>query len=137
MTMEYPENFYDVVYSRDTILHIKEKEQLFRNFLHTLKPGGKLMISDYCRGDQVRSKDRYTAIKCVYAETQQEIRGLRGESGLQAVHRNGVRQHNWAGRLQKRKLQILQMQLKISNYSQTNDTTKQLCCRWQPTTRLG
>merc|ERR1712168_1328305 len=29
LTMEYPENFYDVVYSRDTILHITDKKQLF------------------------------------------------------------------------------------------------------------
>ena len=129
--MDYPENFYDVVYSRDTILHIKEKEQLFRNFLHTLKPGGKLMISDYCRGDQVSSNvNRYTlhSIKnAFYAETQQEIRGLRSEPGLQVVHRNGVRQHYWAGWLQKRKLHAV-MQLKISTLNQT--TAKQ-------TTRLN
>jgi len=55
--MTYPENFYDVIYSRDTILHIEDKEQLFRSFLHTLKPGGKLMISDYCRGDQDNSPE--------------------------------------------------------------------------------
>ena len=29
-TMDYPENFYDVVYSRDTILHIADKEALFK-----------------------------------------------------------------------------------------------------------
>ena len=51
MIMEYPDNFYDVVYSRDTILHINDKPALFRKLLKTLKPGGKLMISDYCRGD--------------------------------------------------------------------------------------
>jgi len=55
-SMEYPENFYDVVYSRDTILHIDGKDALFKNFLKTLKPGGKLMISDYCRGDQEHSQ---------------------------------------------------------------------------------
>ena len=49
--MAYPENFYDVVYSRDTVLHIFEKKQLFENLLKCLKPGGKLMISDYCRGE--------------------------------------------------------------------------------------
>jgi len=54
-TMAYPKDFYDVVYSRDTILHIEGKEELFRKFLHTLKPGGKLMISDYCHGDKEHS----------------------------------------------------------------------------------
>ena len=37
-------------------MHIPEKEKLFRKFLSTLKPGGKLMISDYCRGDQEHSQ---------------------------------------------------------------------------------
>jgi len=55
-TMAYPDNFYDVVYSRDTILHIEGKEDLFQKFQRTLKPGGKLMISDYCRGDQAHSE---------------------------------------------------------------------------------
>jgi len=52
--MEFPENFFDVVYSRDTIMHFKDKERekLYKNILKTLKPGGKLMISDYCRGEK-------------------------------------------------------------------------------------
>lgn len=46
--IEYPNETFDVIYSRDTILHIEDKETLFANFLKWLKPGGKLMISDYC-----------------------------------------------------------------------------------------
>merc|ERR1712079_655826 len=61
MEMEYPENFYDVVYSRDTILHITDKKELFRKFLKTLKPGGKLMISDYCRGDVAQHSPAFIA----------------------------------------------------------------------------
>merc|ERR1711878_241167 len=61
MTMEYPENFYDVVYGRDTILHITDKKELFRKFLKTLKPGGKLMISDYCRGDVAQHSPAFIA----------------------------------------------------------------------------
>lgn len=46
-----PETF-DVVYSRDSILHIRDKAQLFANCFKWLKPGGRLMISDYCHGDK-------------------------------------------------------------------------------------
>ncbi|KAJ6803365.1 phosphoethanolamine N-methyltransferase 1-like [Iris pallida] len=45
----YPDNTFDVIYSRDTILHIQDKPTLFKNFLKWLKPGGKVLISDYCR----------------------------------------------------------------------------------------
>jgi len=55
--MSYPENFFDVVYSRDCIMHIEDKESLFRSLLHTLKPGGKLMVSDYCYGEQEHSPE--------------------------------------------------------------------------------
>lgn len=46
----YPDNSFDVIYSRDTILHIQDKPALFRTFYKWLKPGGKVLISDYCKG---------------------------------------------------------------------------------------
>lgn len=57
-TMEYPENFYDVVYSRDTILHIDDKLSLYKKLLSCLKPGGKLMVTDYNHGAKDHS-DRF------------------------------------------------------------------------------
>jgi len=61
LTMEYPARFYDVVYSRDAIMHnsVEDKLLLFKRFMKTLKPGGKIMISDYCHGDKVHSQ-RFT-----------------------------------------------------------------------------
>ncbi|XP_054839229.1 uncharacterized protein LOC129332271 [Eublepharis macularius] len=46
----FPEGSFDVVYSRDTILHVADKRALFQRFLLWLKPGGQLLISDYCCG---------------------------------------------------------------------------------------
>ncbi|XP_069036450.1 phosphoethanolamine methyltransferase isoform X2 [Lepisosteus oculatus] len=48
----FPGASFDVVYSRDTILHIADKLQLFKRFHSWLKPGGKLLISDYCCGEK-------------------------------------------------------------------------------------
>jgi phosphoethanolamine N-methyltransferase len=45
---DLPENSFDVIYSRDSILHIKEKLPLFKSLHRWLRPGGTLMISDYC-----------------------------------------------------------------------------------------
>ncbi|CAN9515035.1 unnamed protein product [Ophioblennius macclurei] len=48
----FPEGSFDVVYSRDTILHINDKLALFKRFYSWLKPGGQLLISDYCCGEK-------------------------------------------------------------------------------------
>ncbi|KAG6745769.1 hypothetical protein POTOM_050276 [Populus tomentosa] len=48
-TKTYPDNTFDVIYSRDTILHIQDKPALFKSFFKWLKPGGKVLISDYCK----------------------------------------------------------------------------------------
>ncbi|XP_059643065.1 phosphoethanolamine N-methyltransferase 1-like [Cornus florida] len=45
----YPDNTFNVIYSRDTILHIQDKPALFKSFYKWLKPGGKVLISDYCK----------------------------------------------------------------------------------------
>lgn len=43
--LEEPENTYDMILSVDVMEHILEDEQVFRNFHHTMKPGGMLLIS--------------------------------------------------------------------------------------------
>ncbi|KAM6435061.1 uncharacterized protein PHA67_000688 isoform 3-T3 [Liasis olivaceus] len=52
----FPEASFGIVYSRDTILHIEDKVSLFRRLLSWLKPGGQLLISDYCCGQRPWSK---------------------------------------------------------------------------------
>uniref|UniRef100_A0A1A7WVQ0 phosphoethanolamine N-methyltransferase n=1 Tax=Iconisemion striatum TaxID=60296 RepID=A0A1A7WVQ0_9TELE len=48
----FPEGSFDVIYSRDTILHIDDKLALFKRFHSWLKAGGQLLISDYCCGEK-------------------------------------------------------------------------------------
>ncbi len=48
---EYPQGHFDLVHSRDVILHIKDKEKLFSRLFAALKPGGTIMITDYCKGE--------------------------------------------------------------------------------------
>ncbi|KAL8246039.1 hypothetical protein R6Q59_007255 [Mikania micrantha] len=59
----YPDNTFDVIYSRDTILHIQDKPALFKAFYKWLKPGGKVLISDYCRKSGTPSGDFAEYIK--------------------------------------------------------------------------
>merc|ERR1711936_40276 len=46
----FPENYFDVVYSRDAIMHIADKEPLYEKILTWLKPGGSLLNSEYVHG---------------------------------------------------------------------------------------
>ncbi|GJN17995.1 hypothetical protein PR202_gb05106 [Eleusine coracana subsp. coracana] len=59
----YPDNTFDVIYSRDTILHIQDKSSLFKSFFKWLKPGGKVLISDYCRSPGEPSEEFAAYIK--------------------------------------------------------------------------
>ncbi|CAM6108571.1 unnamed protein product [Calypogeia fissa] len=59
----FPKESFDVVYSRDTILHIQDKPALFKKFFDWLKPGGRLLISDYCKSSEKSSEDFETYIK--------------------------------------------------------------------------
>lgn len=60
---EYPEGTFDVIYSRDTILHIQDKPTLFQKFYKWLKPGGRLLISDYCKKHGTTSLEFHEYIK--------------------------------------------------------------------------
>jgi phosphoethanolamine N-methyltransferase len=51
-TADMPENYYDLVYSRDAFLHIEDKNILFKKIFKWLKPGGKVVFTDYARGDK-------------------------------------------------------------------------------------
>ncbi|KAF6136865.1 hypothetical protein GIB67_043254 [Kingdonia uniflora] len=62
-TKTYPDHAFDVIYSRDTILHIHDKPALFKNFFKWLKPGGKVLISDYCKCSESPSAEFKEYIK--------------------------------------------------------------------------
>ncbi|TMW66663.1 hypothetical protein Poli38472_013975 [Pythium oligandrum] len=60
-TTAFAPGTFDAIYSRDTILHIEDKRALFTKFFQWLKPGGKVLFSDYCCGDDKPPSDRFKA----------------------------------------------------------------------------
>ena len=52
LTYPFEANSFDLIYSRDVILHIASKDKLFSRLLEAAKPGGKLIMTDYCCGPQ-------------------------------------------------------------------------------------
>ena len=94
--MKYPANFYDIVYSRDTILHIEDKESLFRKFLHCLKPGGimglwvlrmrKLTAAFIGRWNPIDHR-----LLPRGSGPEQAIQGIREAKGVQPFDREGIK----------------------------------------------
>lgn len=56
---KFPNEYFDLIYSRDTLLHVKDKQSLFALFKQWLKPNGKVFITDYCCGPKPWS-DEFT-----------------------------------------------------------------------------
>lgn len=46
---EFEPASFDGIYSRDALLHIHDKADLIQKMYHWLKPGGQILITDYCR----------------------------------------------------------------------------------------
>jgi phosphoethanolamine N-methyltransferase len=49
--LPFPDGQFDIVFSKDAIIHIPDKEALFRDILRLLVPGGWFAASDWLRGD--------------------------------------------------------------------------------------
>jgi phosphoethanolamine N-methyltransferase len=51
LELDRPE-YYDAIYSRDVFLHIEDKSRLFTVLNAALRPGGRLLFTDYCCGEK-------------------------------------------------------------------------------------
>ncbi len=52
LTLDSGEGGFDVVWSRDAFLHIADKDALFRRLVSLMRPGAKLVFTDYGRGGE-------------------------------------------------------------------------------------
>lgn len=51
LTRDFPEASFDAVYSRDVLLHVADKPRIFGRILRWLKPGGRVLITDYAKSE--------------------------------------------------------------------------------------
>lgn len=83
----FSDETFDVIYSRDTILHIQDKQGLFRSFFKWLKPGGKILISDYCKKSAESSEEftEYIKQRGYYLHDVESYGQMLTDAGFQGV----------------------------------------------------
>ncbi|MEC4674730.1 MAG: methyltransferase domain-containing protein [Nitrospirota bacterium] len=66
-TAVLPENTFDLAWTRDCILYIAEKHFVWKNVYSSLKTGGQLFITDFCKGNGSLSESFITYLdRCGY-----------------------------------------------------------------------
>ena len=86
LQLDCPEQ-YDAIYSRDVFLHIHDKARLFSVLYAALKPGGRLLFTDYCCGEKPWG-DAFVEYVCdreYCLHTLQEYVGLIEKAGFVEV----------------------------------------------------
>ena len=58
---DLPGNCYDAVFSRDAFFYVHEKEVLLKKIFNVMRPGGRLVITDYCAGTSNAPTDEFKA----------------------------------------------------------------------------
>ncbi|XP_065185080.1 uncharacterized protein LOC135815684 isoform X2 [Sycon ciliatum] len=48
---QFPDESFDVIYSRDTLQYVPGKAEVIKKFFRWLKPGGRILISELCYGE--------------------------------------------------------------------------------------
>lgn len=78
---------YQAVYSRDVFLHVHDKHRLFGVLRQALRPGGRLLFTDYCCGDKPWGEDfsEYVASRAYSLHTLPEYASILEAAGFVEV----------------------------------------------------
>ena len=87
LQQDFAENSFDLIWSRDALLHIPQKSELFALLAKWLAPGGQIMISDYARkdGDVSTEFQTYVDSSGYHLLDVESYGALLTEAGFQSV----------------------------------------------------
>ena len=62
---DFPDNHFDIVFSKDSMIHIADKNALFKEVLRVLKPSGQFAASDWLVGEDAESSTEWKTLQHV------------------------------------------------------------------------
>lgn len=85
--LAFPDNHFDIVFSKGVLTHLKDKRQLFSEIKRILKPGGAFIVDDWLSPETGKWGERLdkmcaTEGLTLYAETEEAYKSLLSESGF-------------------------------------------------------
>jgi phosphoethanolamine N-methyltransferase len=78
---------FDLIWSRDALMHVHDKPRLFRRLFELTAPGGALIITDYSRNDEIthREFEAYIRSTGYHVVSPQEYGRLLESAGFHPV----------------------------------------------------
>ena len=57
--LPFPDERFDIVFSKDSLIHVPDKSALYEEVIRVLRPGGVFAASDWLRGDDAENLEGY------------------------------------------------------------------------------
>lgn len=91
--LPFPDESFDIVFSKDSLIHVQDKSALYEDILRVLKPGGIFAASDWLRGEDADELDGYRewrslAVLDFTMQTVDETRAEMEAAGLEHTRTN-------------------------------------------------
>ncbi len=113
--LPFPEDSFDVVFSKDSLVQIPDKTRVFADVLRVLRPGGRFIASDWLRGGsgayspEMMEFFRLEGIAYNMATLDESASALRAAGFVDVVIRD---RHEWYLTVAQRELESMEGSLK-------------------------
>ena len=127
--LPFPDQSYDIVYSKGVLVHLHDKSPLFNEIHRVLKPGGFLIIDDWLspkKGEWGQRLQKLCELEnlTLYAQTETDYQHLLEKTGFTAIQMRPENEH-YVHYNQDIVNRLNQPQVKISFISQFGETAWQ------------
>lgn len=122
--LPFEDNSFDVVFSKDALIHIPDKKALYAQIMRVLKPGAAFAASDWLSGDNAAGDEAFqqyislTELDFTMATAEQTAEVMR-EAGFENVQTND--RNAWYARLSKHELAQVEGPLRDQIISVSSD----------------